>query len=202
MPKIEHLGHSAFRLTGNKTIYIDPYKLTAPQIPADIVLVTHNHFDHCSPSDLAIVCTSSTVVYATADCSETLKQIPVPITHRIVEPNRKYEFEGIKIRTIPAYNIGKKFHPKTSKWVGYIVEFEGESFYHTGDSDLIPEMEGLEPDYAFLPVSGVYVMDSLEAAEAYRMVRPKKGVYPMHFGVVVGTKEDAAKFLELIKKSK
>lgn len=202
MAKIEHLGHDAFRLTGNKTIYIDPYKLTAPQLPADIVLVTHTHFDHCSPSDLAIVCTSQTVIYATADCSESLKQIPVRITHKIVVPNAKYEFEGIKIRTIPAYNIGKKFHPRESNWVGYFVEFEGETFYHTGDSDLIPEMEGLEPDYAFLPVSGVYVMDAAEAAEAYRLIRPRKGVFPMHYGVVAGTKADAEKFLELIKNQK
>ncbi len=199
MAKIEHLGHATFRITGNKTIYIDPFKLSASQPPADVVLITHNHFDHCSPTDLAIICTPGTVVFATKDCEDTLRQIHTAIIHKVVEPNKSYVYEDLKIRTIPAYNIDKKFHPKANNWVGYLLEIDGETIYHTGDSDLIPEMKGLEPDYACLPVSGVYVMNPNEAAEAYRLIRPKKGVFPMHFGVVAGTKEDAEKFLKLIK---
>ena len=198
MVNIEHLGHAVFRLTGSKTVYFDPYKLEGPQAPADVVLVTHSHFDHCSPSDLAQVCVPSTVVFAPADCAELLKQVPTAVEHRVVEPGKTYEYEGLRIRTVPAYNTNKKFHPKENGWGGYGLEVDGESFYHTGDTDVIPEMEGLEPDYAFLPVSGVYVMDHREAAEAYRLIRPKKGAIPMHYGVVAGSAEDAAKFLELI----
>ncbi|MFA4985180.1 MAG: MBL fold metallo-hydrolase [Candidatus Brocadiia bacterium] len=202
MVVIEHLGHSAFRLKGSQIVYIDPYKLTAPQPPADIVLITHSHSDHCSPTDLAVVCTSRTVVFAPPDCSDTFKQINLPLEHRPVEPGRKYEYAGVKIRTIPAYNTNKKFHPRAKNWVGYFVEMDGESFYHCGDSDVIPEMKDLRPDYALLPVSGIYVMTAEEAAEACAMIHPLKGAIPMHFGVVAGTKADAERFLKLISKEK
>ncbi|MDZ7814823.1 MAG: MBL fold metallo-hydrolase [Planctomycetota bacterium] len=199
MVKIEHLGHASFRLTGSHTVYFDPYKLKGKQEPADIVFVTHSHFDHLSPQDLSQICTSSTVVFATPDCEEELKSLPEDIEFRPVEPGKSYEYAGIKIRTVRAYNTNKKYHPRENDWVGYVIEMDGESFYHPGDTDIIPEMEGIEPDYAFLPVSGTYVMTAEEAAEAYKMIRPKKGVFPMHYGVVAGSKEDAEKFLKLVK---
>ncbi len=116
MTKIEHLGHACFRLTGDITVYIDPYKLTAPQPPADVVLVTHSHFDHCSPSDLALVCTGSTIVFGTPDCEEAVRQLPVPVDFRKVEPDRTYPYAGITVKTLPAYNTNKKFHPRENRW--------------------------------------------------------------------------------------
>ncbi len=190
---ITWLGHDSMKIKGDgKVIYIDPWKLKDAE-PADIVLVTHEHYDHCSPADVEKVSKmEGTTVVATADSARKLKGDVM-----VVKPGDTVEVDGVTIEAVPAYNTNKSFHPKNSNWVGFIVTMGGKSIYHAGDTDHIPEMDGFKVDVALVPVSGTYVMAAEEAAEAVNRMKPKIAV-PMHYGDIVGTEADAEKFKSLV----
>lgn len=193
---IKWLGHASFRLTGEKTVYIDPWKIKGGD-KADIILITHEHYDHCSPEDVAKITKNDTVIVAVADCQSKLLKLDREI--RLVEPGKKLNIRGVLVEAVPAYNINKRFHPKDNQWVGYVVTINGKRIYHAGDTDLIPEMSQLKGiDVALLPVGGTYTMNADEAAKAAEIIRPKVAV-PMHVGDIVGTKKDIERFKSLSK---
>jgi L-ascorbate metabolism protein UlaG (beta-lactamase superfamily) len=186
--KIHWLGHDTFRLEGEKIVYIDPWKLPHGLPPADLILVTHDHYDHCSPEDVEKIRTAKTAVAAPAAAAAKLKS---PVT--VVKPGDKVVLNGVHVEAVPAYNIGKKFHPRQAGHVGYIVTLSSQRIYHTGDSDPIPEMDSLQVDIALLPVSGTYVMDADQAADLAGRLRPKLAI-PMHYGEIIGSEADAQRF--------
>ncbi len=196
--KIEHLGHASFRLSGDgEVIYVDPYELKSEPHDATAVLVTHSHFDHCAGEDVAKVAGAKTVIVAPEDCRERLARLGSEFI--AASPGARLEAGGVPVRAVAAYNIGKDFHPKANGWVGYVVTIGGETVYHAGDTDVIPEMTGLAPDVALLPVGGKFTMTAEEAAEAFAKLGAKRGV-PMHFGSVAGSQADADRFIELVSK--
>jgi L-ascorbate metabolism protein UlaG (beta-lactamase superfamily) len=158
----------------------------------DLILVSHEHSDHCSPDDIAKIRSESTVVVANPSAAAKLDP-PV----KILRPGESIELSGIEISAVPAYNTDKPFHPKAAEHVGYILTIAGEKLYFAGDTDHISEMKVFSCDVALLPVSGTYVMTAEEAAEAAEVISPRVAV-PMHYGSgVVGTLEDALRFQEL-----
>jgi L-ascorbate metabolism protein UlaG (beta-lactamase superfamily) len=188
--KIFWIGHASFRIeTEGKNIYLDPWKVTKGT--ADIILITHSHFDHLSLDDIKKVRTDKTVIVATRDSSSKLKG-----DVRIVKPGDSIEIDGIKVEAIPSYNIGKSFHPKANGWVGYLLSTSGKRIYHAGDTDAISEMKKLSVDVALLPVGGAYTMTAEEAAKIANEFKPAV-VVPMHWGDIVGSKSDAERFREL-----
>jgi len=201
--KIKWLGHDSFSLVGNVTIMVDPFKM-AKQEKADLVLISHNHFDHCSVSDIKNISTKDTSIVAAKECIDMLKGFD--FKEKIgISPGEEKTVKGIKIKSIPAYNITKinpdtkkPFHPKEDNKVGFLFELNGITIYHTGDTDLIPEMSDLKPDIALVPVSGTYVMTAQEAAKAVEKIKPKIAI-PMHYGVIVGSEKDAHEFKQLVK---
>jgi len=199
---VEWLGHSGFRLhAGRTTIYIDPYRVADGAKPADLILVTHGHYDHFSPRDIAAISHSRTWLIAPAAVAERVGGRVLSIAPgEVIDPEFAH---GVSIRAIAAYNTskrgpdGKVFHPREAGWVGYDVNIRGERVYHAGDTDVIPEMDQVSGvDIALLPVSGTYVMTAEEAAEAARRIQPRLAV-PMHCGEHSGTEEDARRFAEL-----
>ena len=191
LKKIVWLGHDGFRIDGSKTVYFDPFKITSTR-KADIILVTHEHFDHCSPEDVARVQQDDTIVVTEKDSAAKLSG-----DVRVVKPGEVVNIGDVTVRTVPAYNIGKQFHPKEKGWLGFIVEIDGVRVYHAGDTDFIPEMKALEVDVALLPVSGTYVMTADEAIEAARAIKPR-AVIPMHYGAIVGDENDAESFKQAL----
>lgn len=189
---IHWLGHDTFRIDGPPVVYFDPYKLEGAPRQADLILITHEHFDHCSPDDVARIRTSKTVVVGPR---EVVAKLPPPVN--VIAAGETMAFAGVTVRAVPAYNTNKTFHTKASGKLGFVVTVGGVTYYHAGDTDLIPEMTGLAPDVALLPVSGTYVMTAAEAAEAARKIKPKVAI-PMHYGAVVGTEVDARKFAKLL----
>ncbi len=189
------LGHDSFRLTGEKVVYIDPWKLAPGAVPADVILVTHEHHDHFSKDDIARLSQSHTVVVAPASVARQLGPKTV-----VAIPGNSLTVAGLSIEVVPAYNLNKKFHPQAAGHVGYVITLNGLRIYHTGDTDKVPEMAHLKVDIALLPVSGTYVMTAAEAAGAADLLQPSLAI-PMHYGDpdVVGTLKDAQEFKRLAK---
>jgi len=190
--KMVWLGHDCFRIDAEKTIYFDPYEIS-PGPKADLILISHEHFDHCSPEDVSKIQGPGTVIITDKTSAEKLTG-----DVRIVAPGESMSLEGIKIEVVPSYNRDKDFHPKQKAWLGFIVEVEGVRIYHAGDTDFIPEMNDLKVDIALLPVSGTYVMTAEQAVEAAMAIQPKLAI-PMHYGAIVGDEKDALAFEESLK---
>ncbi|MCP4109260.1 MAG: MBL fold metallo-hydrolase [Desulfobacteraceae bacterium] len=190
--KIFWLGHDTFRIEAVKTIYFDPYEISdGPK--ADIILISHDHSDHCSPGDVAKIQQPETVIVTEKDSAKKLKG-----DVRIIKPGESVTVDEIKIEGVPSYNVDKNFHPKQNEWLGFIVEVEGVRIYHAGDSDFIPEMKDFKVDIAFLPVSGTYVMNAEQAVESALAINPKIAI-PMHYGAVVGAEDDAVEFKKALE---
>ena len=194
MATITWIRHASVLIEGEKRVYIDPWELTRPS-PADLVLVTHDHYDHLSLPDLKAVCSTSTEIVAPKAAVGKLAAVRARKVHGVAA-GETIEAAGLKVEVIAAYNVGKKFHPKSAGNVGYVVTVDGERIYHAGDTDLIPEMKGLAPDVALLPIGGTYTMNAEEAARAAAALGAKK-VIPIHFGAIVGSDEDATMLRKL-----
>lgn len=187
------LGHDAFLLrAGGKVVYFDPFQLGSGLPPADIICISHEHYDHCSPADVQMIQQPSTLIVAEAQSAAQLKGRIVSLA-----PGERCEEQGITIEAVPAYNTNKQFHPHANRWLGFILTVAGVRVYHAGDTDYIPEMKDIRADIALLPVSGTYVMTAEEAAQAALAIGPKIAV-PMHYGAVVGTDDDAKRFAALL----
>lgn len=186
------LGHDSFRLDRPLVLYLDPWNLPADSPPADLILVSHDHYDHCSPDDVQRVRRADTIVAANPAAAAKLT---APV--HVLRPGDEAELCGVTVRALPAYNLDKRFHPRAAEGLGFLLTLSGETLYFAGDTDVIPEMVGLQPDLALLPVSGTYVMTAEEAAEAARVMQARR-VVPMHYGAgVAGEPEDAERFRRL-----
>jgi L-ascorbate metabolism protein UlaG (beta-lactamase superfamily) len=192
LTKIKWLGHSSVKIEAGKIIYIDPWKIKNGQ-KADLILISHTHHDHLSPADIKKIQKEETVIIASSDAASQLSG-----DVRVLKPGQEVTVHGITVQAIPAYNIGKAYHPKASQWIGFLLTVEGKTIYYGGDTDLIPEMQRIRADIVILPVGGIYTMTAKEAAEAVNLIRPEIAI-PIHYGDIVGTLEDAIQFKGLCK---
>jgi L-ascorbate metabolism protein UlaG (beta-lactamase superfamily) len=194
---IEWLGHASFRIkTRAGVVYIDPYRVE-DALPADLILITHDHFDHFSRDDVLRLAGRRTTAVGPATVMEQLRGRTVS-----VRPGETFELDELEVEALPAYNTnkldssGKPFHSRDAGWLGFVLRDGARRIYHSGDTDVIPEMDqAAGVDVALLPVSGTYVMSPLEAAEAARRIDPAVAV-PMHWGTTIGTESDAREFAE------
>ncbi len=196
--KITYLGHASFIIElGEKRIAIDPYRISEAVGEMDIILITHDHFDHCDVPSIRKLSSQKTTIICPERCYSQLSQISKDT--RIVDPlSGSWIFDDIKISPFWAYNINKPFHKKGAG-VGYIVEWNGKRVYHAGDTDLIPEMKELKDiTVAMIPIGGTYTMDIDQAVEFVREVRPKY-VIPMHYNTFPEIKADPEEFKERVK---
>lgn len=195
---IQVLCHSSIRMKRDMTIYFDPFQINHDYNDADILLITHDHYDHYSEEDIDRVVKKDTIVVAPIDLKEKLLNHGFQIEQIVlVEPNQNYQIKGIEVHTIPAYNTNKAFHKKEYGWVGYLIMLDGIVYYVAGDTDITKENLQVRCDVAFVPIGGTYTMTYEEAARLVNQIHPKISV-PIHYGSIVGTKEDGKKFSELL----
>jgi len=194
------LGHSTIKINKNgKVIYIDPYNIKEDRYDADIIFITHNHYDHFSKDDIEKIRKQNTIIVLTEDIlSEALELGFLESNIIKVKPNNSYCVENINFMTVASYNINKNFHPKDNNWVGYILVIDGIRYYIMGDTDVTLESKNVKCDVLFVPVGGTYTMNYEEAALLTNEIEPKM-VVPIHYGVLVGTKSDALNFKKLLK---
>lgn len=197
--EIKWLGHDGFKITDvlhNRVLYIDPYQISDGE-PADAILITHSHYDHCSIEDIKKISTPKTVFLAPADCQSKFQGKVDMRDSVIMNPGKTITMGNIHVEAVSAYNTNKKFHLKENEWVGYVVDINSKRIYHCGDSDAIPEMSQLKNiDVALMAVSGTYVMTAEEAAKAVASFEPVLAI-PMHYGSIVGDRDDAERFKKL-----
>lgn len=199
LDRIRVITHSAIRIetAAGTVVYADPFDLTDADAAhdADLVLVTHGHYDHLSPEDIARVAQAATELVAPASLADEVAGLGVAAVHPMCAGER-IEVAGIAIEAVPAYNVepGRLgLHPQANAWLGYVLTVDGMRVYIAGDTDRNPDNARVSCDVALIPIGGTYTMDPAQAAAFVNEIRPKVAI-PTHYGSVVGTPEDFAAF--------
>lgn len=189
--------HSSIKITDNKIIYFDPYKINDNYKDADIIFITHDHYDHFDVDSINKIIKDDTILVIPDKMNvENLLEINSKNIVKVL-PNKTYDIRGYKIETIPSYNINKNFHPKENNWVGYIITINNERIYVAGDTDITSENKKVKCDIALVPIGGKFTMNYNEAAEFINLIKPKT-VIPTHYAEIIGSKIDGENFKKLI----
>lgn len=190
--------HSSIRIGSDKVIYFDPFHLPSADHDADIIFITHDHYDHFSPEDIEKCSNKQTCIVAPFTMKRAFKR------ERINEDNATFmhagysaEVAGIPIDAVPAYNLFKPFHPKKNGWLGYVVTVEGKRIYVCGDTDATSEAKSVSCDIICVPIGGTYTIGAKQAAELVNTIKPEIAV-PVHYGSLVGKPTDADNFASFV----
>jgi L-ascorbate metabolism protein UlaG (beta-lactamase superfamily) len=200
MDNIEVFTQSSIRIKDHdRVIYLDPFHMNEAPKNADYIFITHDHYDHFSPEDIAKVANSSTILIVPEKMKEKSQEAAKLVGKIVtVKPGACHEVEGLRFETVLAYNILKPFHPKSAEWVGYILQIDGKRIYIAGDTDETKEAKAVKCDIALVPIGGTYTMDTKKAAELVNAIRPDVAI-PTHYGSIVGKPADGEVFAQHVK---
>ena len=192
---------SSIRIDGSKKIYVDPYKRKKASHDADIIFITHAHYDHYDEPSLRNAAREDSIIVCPASMLADVKRMNISAGKVIGMSAGETEevSPAIKAEAVPAYNLNKNFHPKANGWLGYIITMDGIRYYAAGDTDALPELEDVDCDIAFVPVGGTYTMTASEAAGLVNKIHPEIAV-PIHYGTIVGRAADADTFKSALDK--
>ena len=185
---------SSIRIPLDKILYFDPYKINDSRHDADIIFITHDHYDHFDIDSINNVKNDNTVVVAPASMKNDVDNISFK-DYIYLNPYDEINIDNIIVSTVPSYNINKSFHPKSNNWLGYIVTYNNIKYYIAGDTDKTSDNEKVNCDIAFIPIGGTYTMNVDEAVELVKIINPKV-VIPIHYGSIVGNKNDGKKLID------
>ena len=185
--------HSSIRIASDRIIYFDPFQIEEETHDADIIFITHDHYDHFSVEDIRKIEKEDTV-YVIPDCMYNLLGGENVV---VIQPKEKAIVEGLDVYAVPSYNVNKKFHPLEKGYVGYLVRIEDKAVYVAGDCDVNEDNLKIRCDIALVPIGGKYTMDCEQAARLINTIRPTLAI-PTHYGSITGSKEDGETFRKLI----
>lgn len=197
MKNINLFKHNSIKITGDFNIYIDPFEIDNETKDADIIFITHSHYDHFSIKDILKIKNENTIIVSTKDTYQELIKYFDSNKVIIVIPNNSYEVLGIKFDTVRAYNVNKSFHPIDNDWVGYIINIDNTKYYIMGDTDINDDVLKVKCDVLFIHIGGTYTMNYKEAASYTNTINPKI-VIPTHYGLIVGDSKLGQEFKSLI----
>lgn len=188
---------SSIRIEGSKTIYVDPYLRSEKTHDADLILITHAHYDHFNEPSLRNAANENTHIICPYSMENDLKRLGIGRGMTAMQEGATAAdlegLDGITVEAVPAYNMNKSYHPKKNGWLGYIITMDGVRYYAAGDTDALPELEDVDCDIAFVPVGGTFTMTAEEASGLVDKIAPKYAV-PIHYGTIVGRAADAETF--------
>ena len=187
---------SSIKIVLDKVLYFDPFKIENEGHDADIIFITHSHYDHMDIDSINKVKKDSTIIVAPKSIEKEISVVG-DVKFIYLEPNEELELDGLKIKTVPSYNNLKPFHPKSNNWLGYIVSYNDISYYVAGDTDKTKDNESVKCDVALIPIGGHYTMDVKEATELVKIINPKI-VIPTHYGSIIGSLEDGKKLKDYL----
>lgn len=202
--EVEVLSHSSIKISGSLVLYFDPFNIADETHDADIILITHEHYDHYSPEDIGKIIKGGTILVCPESIKEKIKESPCGVAAqniRYLSPDEDIELDSVKIHAVRAYNVDKNFHKKSYDWLGYVVSMDGTIYYVAGDTDInedILSVRSCHPDVALIPCGGTFTMDVREAASLAEKLSPKIAI-PTHYGSIVGDKKDGDEFVRLLK---
>lgn len=182
---IQVFNQSSIKLTEDKVIYFDPYSLLEEKHDADIIFITHDHYDHYEESSIIKAMNRNTILVV----PKILQEQALTLTNNllVVEPNKTYTIDDITFETIASYNNDAPFHPKEKNYVGYNITINNTKYYIMGDTDQTDETNKVKTDICFVPIGGTYTMSVGEAVNYINYIKPKKAI-PIHYGSIVGDK--------------
>lgn len=188
---------SSIRIEGSKVVYFDPFQISTEAHDADLICITHAHYDHFDPESILKVCNQDTELAAPASMAKELGKLAWKGKLHLLAPGERVETAGLIITAKPAYNKLKPFHPKRNGWLGYLLEMDGRIYYVAGDTDSVKELQEIRCDVALVPIGGKFTMNAREAAGLVNNIKPKAAI-PTHYGSIVGKPQDADTFRKMI----
>lgn len=188
---------SSIRIAGSKVLYFDPFRIEGEPHDADIIFITHAHYDHFDAESIRKVAKADTVIAAPVGMEKEIRAAAEDLERIFLSPGESMEISGVPVQAIPAYNKLKPFHPRKNKWIGYVAMLDGVRYYVAGDTDAVKELADLYCDVALVPIGGTYTMNAKEAAALINLIRPQVAI-PTHYGDIVGKPDDAGVFEGLV----
>lgn len=190
---------SAIKINSDKIIYFDPYLIEEDYNDADVIFITHEHYDHFDIKSINKVIKNDTIIVVPNSMIEKVSNLFEHYEILGVDPDKEYNIFDFKFKTIRSYNNDKKFHPKENNWLGYLVYLDNYSYYIMGDSDDTTDARSVKCDVLFVPIGGTYTMDGKEAAVLTNFIKPKI-VVPIHYKTVVGSEIELNDFINNLDK--
>ena len=192
--KIKWLGHGSFIIEDSPLIYINPWRVTVnDDRTADIILVGHEHYEHCSPADINKIKNNETLIISNEKVAEQINNCT------ILRPWHSLTQNKTSIKAIPAYSPDNLQHPKNAGGLGFIISINYYDIYYAGDTGIIPEMDRIRPDIAILPIDNNGTLSIDEAVEVVKKMRPR-WVFPSNWGTTHSkiTKREVEEFKEAV----
>lgn len=190
---IQWLGHGSILIQGPPIIYINPWRVVRTAFHPDVILIGHDHYDHCSTADVNKLRGPETRVIGNERVANQIEGVT------ILRAWNSMTIDRCNIKAIPAYSPDDLRHPREHGGLGFVISMNFYDIYYAGDTKIIPEMDLLHPDIAILPIDDDGTLNVEEAVTVVKKLHPR-WVIPCNWGATgEGTSaSEARRFQRLV----